>query len=62
MLTQKSEMISSLQLRLADSEKRYSKLSEDSARTAGSDQLKKELRRATADLEKAHLDLHDRVR
>ena len=63
---QKSETISNLQQRLVESEKRLNKLIEETSRNAGltglTDKLKQDTRRLTADLEKAHLDIQDRVR
>jgi hypothetical protein len=55
-----------LQHRLADSEKRLNKLMEETSRNAGvvnvSEKLKQDLRKLTAELEKTHLDIQDRVR
>jgi hypothetical protein len=60
------ETISNLQHRLADSEKRLNKLMEETSRNAGvvnvSEKLKQDFRKLTAELEKTHLDIQDRVR
>ena len=62
---EKCETISNLQQRLVESEKRLNKLIEETSRNAGltglTDKLKQDMRKLTSDLEKAHLDIQDRV-
>ena len=65
-MTQKLEMIGSLQQRLSESEKRFDKFVEESSRNASvtsiNEKLRSDLKKVIGDLEKAHLDIQDRVR
>ena len=65
LLTQKSSTISSLQQRLDETEKRFSRLADERTRNSAAseinEKLRNDLRKAVPELEKAHLDIHDRV-